>query len=214
MHRLARVTVVALLVAGCAAGSRSKAAGPSRPQVVVLDIEGAAAPVQGRIEELTARRFSVIGADAYWDAAARLKAKKLSRRNIAKVASELGAVAVVHGKASGKKRRQVVTVYVRDAGSGKLLERYRLTVKNGVIAKKGKRQLERKLLASVKGAPAAEPGGEDQTAAAEPAAGDDKSGETGDKTAAAGDQEEEEPPLPPVKYDESGQAVDDELPPM
>jgi hypothetical protein len=118
----------------------------------------------------------------------------------------------VHGKATGKKRRQVVTIYVRDAESGKLLERYRITVKNGVVAKKGKRQLERKLLARVKGPAAGEPAageeaGDEETAAAP----SDKGGEA--TAAAKPEEEEEEPPLPPVKYDESGQAVDDELPP-
>lgn len=206
MRRLVWIGLALLVAAGCAAG---KSKGPSRPQVVVLDIEGASAPVQARIEKLTARRFDVIDADTYWDAARRLKAKKLTRRNIARVATELGALAVVHGKATGKKRRQVVTIYVRDAESGKLLERYRLTVRNGKVAKKGKRQLERKLLARVKGAPpAAEEPGEEETAAAPP----DKAGET--TAAAKPEEEEEEPPLPPVKYDESGQAVDDELPPM
>ena len=209
MRRLVGMGLVALVASGCGgAGGRSHSKGPSRPQVVVLDIEGAGQPVQARIEELTARRFDVIPADAYWDAARKLKAKKLSRRNIARVATDLGAVAVVHGKATGKKRRQVVTIYVRDAESGKLLERYRITVKNGVVAKKGKRQLERKLLARVKGAPpAAEEAGEEETAAAPP----DKAGET--TAAAKPEEEEEEPPLPPVKYDDSGQAVDDELPP-
>ena len=210
MRRLVWMGLVALVAAGCGAGGRSShGKGSSRPQVVVLDIEGASKRVQARIEELTARRFDVIAADAYWDAARKLKAKKLSRRNIARVATDLGAVAVVHGKATGSKRRQVVTIYVRDAESGKLLERYRLTVKNGVVAKKGKRQLERKLLARVKGSPpAAEEAGDEETAAAPP----DKGGET--TAAAKPEEEEEEPPLPPVKYDDSGQAVDDELPPM
>lgn len=219
MNRLVSVVLVALLAGGCAASARShRGGGSERPQVVLLDIEGAepGGPVQARIEEIARKRFDVIDAAAYWEAADKLEAKKLSRKNIARVATELGAVAVIHGKATGKKRRQVVTVYVRDARSGKLLERYRLTVKNGAIAKKGKRQLDHKLLARVK-APAAQPAAEEppetETAAAEPAAGEKE----GAKTAAAGkqaDDEEEEPPLPPVKYDDNGQAVDDELPPM
>jgi len=218
---LASLGVVALLAAACGGGGGGRSKGSSRPQVVVLDIEGAGEKMQARIEELTARRFDVIDADAYWDAARKLKAKKLTRRNIARVATELGAVAVVHGKATGKKRRQVVTIYVRDAGSGKLLERYRLTVKNGVVAKKGKRRLERKLLAQVKGAPAAEPAAAEEAAGEEETAAAEANESAGAKTAAkgegkkaGGDEEEEEPPLPPVKYDESGQAVDDELPPM
>ena len=207
MRPLVSIGLAVLVASGCATGG-GKAKGSSRPQVIVLDIEGAAAPVQTRVEELTARRFDVIDADSYWDAARRLKAKKLTRRNIAKVASELGAVALVHGKASGKKRRQVVTIYVRAGDSGKLLERYRLTVRNGVVAKKGKRRLERKLLARVKGAaPPAEPAAEEEPDGEETAAATAST-----KPEAA--EEEEEPPLPPVKYDEEGQAVDDELPPM
>jgi hypothetical protein len=221
MHRLVSVALVALYAQGCAASAQSHRSGGSRPGVVLLDIEGAppGGPVQARVEELARKRFDIIDAAAYWEAAGKLKAKKLTRRNIARVATELGAVAVIHGKASGKKRRQVVTIYVRDAQNGKLLERYRLTVKNGMIAKKGKRQLDRKLLARVKGAPppaAEEPAEAEttETAAVESKASDKE----GAKTAAAGgkqaDEEEEEPPLPPVKYDEDGQAVDDELPPM
>jgi len=220
MHRLVSVVVAALVAQGCAASARSHRSGGSRPEVVLLDIEGAApgGPVQARVEELTRKRFDVIDAAAYWEAADKLKAKKLTRKNIARVASELGAVAVIHGKATGKKRRQVVTIYVRDAKSGKLLERYRLTVKNGTIAKKGKRQLDRKLLARVKGAPppaAEEPAAEEtETAAAETPAKDKEGAKTAAaKPGAKEDDEEEEPPLPPVKYDESGQAVDDELPP-
>lgn len=213
MRRLVWMGVVALVAAGCA-GSAGSRKGPSRPQVVVLDIEGAGRPVQSRIEELTARRFDVIASDTYWDAARRLKAKKLTRRNIARVATDLGAVAVVHGKATGKKRRQVVTIYVRDAESGKLLERYRLTVKNGKVAKKGRRQLERKLLARVKGAPPGEPAADEEEAGEETAAAPPDKDKGGEETAATKEEEEEEPPLPPVKYDESGQAVDDELPPM
>jgi hypothetical protein len=221
MYRLLSVALVALLVQGCGAASApSHRGGRSRPEVVLLDIEGAPPgdPVEKRVEELVRKRFDIIDAAAYWDAADKLKAKKMTRKNIARVATELGAVAVIHGKSTGKKRRQVVTIYVRDAQNGKLLERYRLTVKNGTIAKKGKRQLDRKLLARVKGPPppAADEEPETETAAAEPAAADKE--KDGAKTAATGgkkaDEEEEEPPLPPVKYDDNGQAVDDELPPM
>jgi hypothetical protein len=218
MHRLVSVALAALVAQGCAASARSHRGGGSRPEVVMLEIEGAppGGPVQARIEELVKKRFDIIDAAAYWETADKLKAKKMSRKNIARVASELGAVAVIHGKATGKKRRQVVTIYVRDAQSGKLLERYRLTVKNGTIAKKGKRQLDRKLLARVKGPPppaAEEPAADEtETAAAAETPAKDKEGT---KTAARpGDEEEEEPPLPPVKYDDNGQAVDDELPPM
>ncbi len=217
MHRLVSLALVALVAHGCATSARSHRRDGSRPQVVFLDIEGAppGGPVEARVEELAKKRFDIIDAAAYWEAADKLKAKKLTRRNIARVATELGAVAVIHGKASGKKRRQVVTIYVRDAKTGKLLERYRLTVKNGSIAKKGKRQLDRKLLARVKGPPpeAEEPAAEEETETATAAA------ETGDKeggkpAARPAEEEEEEPPLPPVKYDDNGQAVDDELPPM
>ena len=72
MRRVLSIGLVALAAAGCASGGGRNAKGPSRPQVVILDIEGAAAPVQARVEELTARRFDVIRADAYWDAAGRL----------------------------------------------------------------------------------------------------------------------------------------------
>ena len=199
--------LAAVLIAGCATGGRPK--GPSRPQVVVLSI-GAGAEVQSRVEELVTRRFDIIDDAAYRDAARRLKAVKMTRKNIARVAGELGAIALVHGKATGKKKRQVVTIYVRDAENGKLLERHRLTVRRGVVAKKGNRRLEKRLLAKVKGPPPPKP--EEPVEEEEPATA--ASEEPAEKTAAKPAEEEEEPDLPPVQYDESGQAVDDEIPPM
>jgi hypothetical protein len=198
--------LAAVLIAGCAtSGSRPK--GPSRPQVVVLAI-GAGTTVQARVEELVTRRFDIISDDAYRDAARRLDAVKMTRKNIAKVAGELGAIALVHGKATGKKKRQVVTIYVRDAESGKLLERHRLTVRRGVVAKKGNRRLAKRLLAKVKGPAKPELPVEEE----EPATASEE--EPPGKTAAKPDDDEEEPDLPPVQYDEGGQAVDDEIPPM
>ena len=224
---LALVLSLAALAA-CGSGNRP-ASSSDQPRVVFLGVEGARDPrVNQRVEELIARRFAIIDKDTYMDTARELGAEKITRKNLAKVTSELGAVALVHGSAKGKSaKRQSVTIFVREPDRAKIVERYKLSVRKGVLAKKSDRALSKRLLASVKppkkkkGPPSEpkEPASDEEAVAEkddEPVNGKPKDEK---KTAARKDDDEaedaDEPdPAPAVEYDDSGQAIDDEVPPM
>jgi hypothetical protein len=223
---------LALMSAGCAARQ------PRGPSVVVLEVKGAPdARWQERVEEVAAaRRIDVIPADSYWVMARRLKAEPLTAPNVARVAATLGASAVVHGRVSGKRRHRVVTIYVRDGQSGRVIETHRVRLRRGVPAARGEAALERRLLASVGPSrsepvePVEPPGPPDVAPPArpafEPAPRTARRDEAPARTAPArpapapaavhrrADREAEPPPPapPPVKYDQRGQAIDDEKP--
>jgi hypothetical protein len=224
----ARLWVVALL--GAAASGCAARQAP-RPTVVVLEVKGAADPVwQTRVAELAeARRLDVIPAERYWVTATRLRARPLTARNVARVAGILGATAVVHGRMTGgkrhrKSRRQVVTLYVRDGESGRVVEKHRLLLRRGQPSRRGEAALERRLLASV--APEPEPEAPPRRAPeapprrapeAPPAPPPSRAKVVEAKPKPAGKARSarapDPAPAPPVVYDEKGQAIDEEAPP-
>jgi hypothetical protein len=223
-----------VLAIGCG-GVQPRGGAPSRPQVVILDLEDVE-PVLVLVEEITARRFDVIPAERYWTMARRLKAEKITAKNVSRLASSLEAIAVVHATVKKRKRgRGAVTVFVRDGETGKVSETYRLQLRRGKIARADQRKLDRKFLATVEPPPEempeeepeapakpektarkdrpdkdAKPAKAEKTAKADKPAKPDKA-----KAGKAGRAEEDrQPALTPVETDESGQAIDDEMPPM
>ena len=247
----ALTTVLALglvLVGGCLHQS------PARPQIVVLDIRGAGGGVvQRHVEDLAQRRFDLVPARSYWVMAERLHARALTRRNVAKVAERLRAVAVVESHVRGHRRRRVITLLVRDGKTGKVIEKHRLVVRHGHVVARGDAALERRFLdhvhtpapppaapatatarttpapapartapAPARTAPAPAPAGKQASRTAEapphPAGADHPGTGAASKTrgkskSAAATRAPAAPPLPPVHYDDDGQAVNDEVPP-
>jgi hypothetical protein len=146
------LVAAAISAAGTSGCATRRAQGPA---VVVLEVRGEPDPVwQERVAELAeARRFEVIPAEQYWVMAARLGARPLTARNVARVADALGASAVVHGRMTGKRskksRRQVMTLYVRNGENGRVVEKHRLVLRRGTPSRRGKAALERRLLAKI-----------------------------------------------------------------
>jgi hypothetical protein len=208
--------IVLLLLAACGHGNRPGSRS-ELPQVVYLGVDGAKDPnVDERVEELIRKRFDIIDRDTYMEKARELGADKITRKNLAKVTSSLGALALVHGSARGKKK-QSVTIFVREPKKGKIVERYKLSVRKGKLAKKSDRALEKRLLASVKipkkKEPPPAPEAEEEEEAEAVAEKEPKKEEKGEK--ASEDEEDADPDPPPkIEVDESGQAIDDEMPPM
>ncbi len=213
----------AMLAVACATGCAARQ--PSRPAVAVLEVRGAGgAEWQERAAELAdLRHYEVIPAETYWVMATRMKAKPLTARNVARVASTIGATAVVHGRVTGAKRRRVVTIYVRAGDTGRVVEKHRVRLRRSKRPR-GEAAFERRLLASLP-EPVEQPGearpGDRRTARERPAAKAPvakrpakaqpvakRPARTG-RTAAKPD---EPPPPEPVEYDKRGQAIDDEMP--
>jgi hypothetical protein len=101
--------------------------------------------------------------------ARRLGAQALTAPNVARVARAIGAAGVVHGRIDrarrrGKDRRkarrarEVVTIYVRDGESGRVVEKHRVRVGRGRAARRSEAALDRSLLARLE-VPAAYGGG-------------------------------------------------------
>jgi hypothetical protein len=196
-----RPLLIALLVAGACGSGNRPGSSSGQPQVVYLGVDGAKDPkIDERVEELIRKRFDIIDRDTYMEKARELDAEKVTRKNLAKVTSSLGAVALVHGGVKGKK----VTIFVRDAKKGKIKERYKLSLKKGKLAKKSDRALEKGLLASVKTPKKKEP----------PPPPPPKEEEPKEEDEAVAAEEDKEDPPPKIETDETGQAIDDEMPPM
>lgn len=236
--------VVAALAAGLCLVAGCLHRTPARPQIVVLDIHGSGA-VQRHVEDLARRRFDVVPARSYWVMAGRLHARPLTRRNVARVAESLRAVAVIESHVRGHKRHRIITLLVRDGKTGKVIEKHRLVVRHGRVVARSDRALERRFLdhlhtpAPPPPAPAAAPAPAPATARTTPTptpapaapdaprktaapartsgAGHTRSGSDGTSPAASRTTAEAKPaprtPVPPVHYDDSGQAIDDEVPP-
>lgn len=204
--RAARVCIALLVAfaAGCAARQS-----PQRPAVVVLEVKGTAGKAwRERVAELArGRDVELMPAEDYWVMAKRLDARSLTRRNVAKVASAIGAAAVVHGRVSGKKRRRVVTIYVREGESGRVVETHRVLVRRGKAVRRTETALERRLLASV--APVVEPREAEKPAAKAPPV---EAPRTASAPEAKPAPAPEKPRPAPVEYDDEGQALDDEMP--
>src|SRR5690606_13425354 len=210
---LAVVLAVAMAASACG-GAQVRGEEANRPRVAIVGLKKVAA-VRERVEEIAGRRFEIISEAEYRAAARRLKARKMTRRHVAKVAAHLGAVAVVHARVKKRRRgRQQVTVVVRDGESGKVIESYKLTVRRGTIARSGRRAVDHRLRTAVAPRPPPEPERAGATAAAEAPAPEGPAPEAAppesDADADRAPDEagaEEEAPLPPVQVDESGQAI-------
>ncbi len=238
--RGARICTAMLALAwasGCAARQ------PPRPAVAVLEVRGAdGGQWQERVAELAeAHHYQVIPAETYWVMATRLKARPLTASNVARVASAVGAAAVVHGRMTGAKRRRVVTIYVRAGDTGRVVEKHRVRLRRSNRAR-GEAALERRLLASLPEPAdepvAARPAARNRRAATErPVAKARPTAKTkpvakarpvaktkpakANRTASARPGHDRQPaaakaadgpPPAPVEYDNRGQAIDDEMP--
>jgi hypothetical protein len=226
LARAGVLALAALVIGGCAAPRPARTA----IAVAVLEVKGAEPGTwEPAVADLArARQLEVIAADRYWLMAARLGARPLTAPNVARVARAIGATAVVHGKldapaararSRGRKRRararrgrEVVTLYVRDGETGRVVEKHRVVLGRGRAARRSRAALDRRLLSSVVVPVESKPPSPAETPARAPAAA------TAQVAAPAPAKRGTPPPdraepAEPVLYDDEGQAIDDERPP-
>ncbi len=139
-------SLVGTLLAGCA-GLHSE---PDKPRVAVLEIRGAkSAELQNTILDILGEDYAIVYEDEYRDIARELKAKRMKRRHVKKVARRLGVEAVIYGKVVKRSRRKyTLSLRVREGKSGRLVKKLHIPVrKRRKLSKKNARKLERKLMA-------------------------------------------------------------------
>jgi hypothetical protein len=108
--------------------------------------------LQKRVVDVLARQrgWALISSRSYAKAARRLDATRLNRTDVAEVAAELDASAVIAGKVVGESvRRARLIVSVRDGETGEVIERIRIRLRRGKLGKRGARRLERSLASAL-----------------------------------------------------------------
>jgi hypothetical protein len=168
MSRLARtesrlglvcITILCLIMAGCVPGFLRRE--PERKRVVYLGIEKAPPALDQAVSNRVDPGYVRVPASAYHEAAQRLQAESMKDEDVAKVATELSADVVIHGRYVRKnKRRAHVEVMVRAGATGVMLGKYVLPVRRDGMTPRGERRLDdefRPQLEAFLGAPPSTP---------------------------------------------------------
>jgi hypothetical protein len=124
--------------------------GNAKQRVVVLEIERTKSPhFRSAINDALEQRYQVVHRSDYNRTARKLKAKAMTRKNIAKVSGELNLDAVVQGRVVRRGKRFVLRLRVREARSGKQVERIDIPVYRRRVGLDGREALETELMAAV-----------------------------------------------------------------
>ena len=181
----------------------AQAPAPVTPSVVVVLDGPRSAAMRKKVERMLAEHYRIVPTAKYRRTARRLRARKMRNRDVARVASKIGADAVLHGVVRRKgKRRFRLAVSLHDGTTGKSLKRFTLPLGSRKLRKPAQRELAGKLR------PALDELGASTVVASHdaPAAGQERTAQ-----APARDQGERKPVQ--LRSDARGQIIDDEVPP-
>ena len=156
----------ALLAAAVAACGLTLAPGRARAdkRVVVLDFGGGrSADVQESVAALVDSRHHVVSAATYQRAARRLKLRKMTDRNVARVAARLEADGVLSGALMRQGGRYRLELVLRAGRSGRVVKRISVPMRQPRITRRERSVLQAKLLPALRHLPALfdEPAGDD-----------------------------------------------------
>lgn len=166
------VTLLCLLVAGCAAGVRHEQK-PDSKRVVYLGIDHGTPQLDEAVAGRVDPGYERVSAEQYRETARKLEADSMLDPDVARVAQALGADVVIHGRYVRKNRRRGhVEVLMRTAATGAVVAEYTIPVRRGSMTRRGERQLDSELRAELEallGPPALAPAAPAQAvASAEP----------------------------------------------
>ncbi len=140
---ISRALGALLVVLICAAGG----AAWGKKRVVVLGFDGAkAASAEAAVADIVERKYTLVSASAYARAAKRLKARKSSDKNVAKVANDIGADAIIAGAVKRKGNRWTLSVTVREGKSGRTLDTLVFRLSSPKVGKQDKKDIAADLL--------------------------------------------------------------------
>jgi hypothetical protein len=138
--------MVAWLAAFCILTLASSAAW-AKKRVVVLDFSG---PQAGKAESAVIaavkKKHTVVSAGQYTKAQKKLKAKKQTNKNVAKVAAEIQVDAVVTGVMKKKGGKWTLTVTVREGASGKVKGTAKIILRAPRMDARAKEDIDDKVL--------------------------------------------------------------------
>lgn len=201
---------------GSAAGE--PAAEAAKPKLVVVFNGPRSAAMRKRVERMLAQDYEIVPSMRYRKTARRLRATRVKQRNVARVASKIGADAVLHGVLRRKGKRRVrLALRLRDGATGKTLERFALIVPARKLRAKDRAQLASKFGITLDdtGPAKVDPGPAEVVARNDAPKADEKPAAKPSKASPPARDQRDRTPAPPAPvqhYDDRGQAIDDEVP--
>ncbi|MBT8492427.1 MAG: hypothetical protein KJO07_05170 [Deltaproteobacteria bacterium] len=141
-----RLLLPAMLAAGLLLGASTASAGKDR--VAILDFDGRGAErYERQVKKLLRPRARLISESKYRKTARKLRAHSTRSRHIAKVAEQLELDAVITGKMVRRRGKRYVKIYVRD-GQGQLVDKFKVRAKKR-LSRKVRRGLKKRLKQAV-----------------------------------------------------------------
>ena len=125
------------LVAGCATSR------PPPPTRVVVVLEGAKArAMTDQLISMFGEQSEIVPDADYRKAARTLKARKVSRRNVARIADAIGADAVIVGQVDRRRGRYWLYLQLREGATGKLDTIWKVRMRKAALGDKQRQELD------------------------------------------------------------------------
>lgn len=122
-----------------------------KKRVVVLGFDGAkAASAESAVADIVERKHTLVSASVYARAAKRLKARKSTDKNVAKIAKEISVDAIVVGSVKRKGNRWTLSVTVREGKTGKVMDTLIFRLSSPKVGKSDKQNISGDLLPLIK----------------------------------------------------------------
>ena len=168
--RLRRLAVAAALACAVLVGLGGVA--QARRRIVFLDFTGPRARAyQDQVESVLRRGNSIVPASKWYDAADRLRASRLTARDVSRVAARLNVDGVVVGKIDRRGSRYFIHLHLREGKSGESVAEAELVVRTSRLTSTNKSEIRDQIGRAIDDLP---PPGED-------VGGDDRDRDTRDR---------------------------------
>lgn len=164
-----------------------------RVKIAVVEFSGPrAGALQAAVEDAIETQHELVPGERYTRVANKLKARKPTPRNVARVAKRLGAGAVLTGEVARRRKTYELTLSLRRASDGELVGTIELSSRKPKLSRQARRKLQRELARLVAGLDAQEPGNADEP----PSEGEGEGGSepAGDDDAPAAQDADDEAP--------------------
>jgi hypothetical protein len=204
--------LVSILAASLALGLLGPTASwaGSDERVAILDFDGRGSErFERHVRKIVKREATVISDRRYQRTARKLGARSMHAGDVAEVAAKMELDAVVNGRMVKRKGKRYLKVWVRDGANGKVVDRFMVSARKRSLGSKARRALKKRLRRAIGEA-------SDVTRRAERKIAKTKKRRSKRRAKKRKAREREEHRMAArakAKYDDSGQAIDNEKPP-